>query len=89
LKKLLYISILAFLLSCTKGGGNVYVEGRVYNPITGEGIEGAEIILYRDKLGGAVAAQSGGSKIVENVKSDANGNYKIKHARRFSGGAVW
>lgn len=48
------------------------MEGRVYNPITGEGIEGANIILFRDKLGGAVAAQSGGYKTVESVVSDVN-----------------
>jgi len=81
MKKLIYIGVVSFLFSCTKGGGNVYIEGRVYNPITGEGIEGANIIMYRDKpLSGAVGAQSGDTKTVESVYSDADGYYEIKHA---------
>ena len=79
MRNLLYIIILTFLFSCTKGGGNVYVEGRVYNPITGNGIKGIEIDLLRNKLGGAVGAQSGGVKLCELVYTDENGHFEIKH----------
>ena len=45
MKALFYISILFVfvLFSCTKFGKNVTIDGRVENPITGEGISGAEI----------------------------------------------
>ena len=43
--RLLLFSIL-ILTSCTKFGKNVTL-GRVMNPVTGEGIEGAEVKLYR------------------------------------------
>ena len=37
--------------ACTKPGKNVTIEGRVMNPITGEGIEGIELELLRTTTG--------------------------------------
>ncbi len=45
---LLLISVLFF--SFTKFGKNVTIEGRVENPITGEGISGAETVLNNKVL---------------------------------------
>lgn len=37
--------VLILFFSCTKFGKNVTLKGRVMNPVTGEGIEGAEVKL--------------------------------------------
>ena len=66
------------LFACTKGGGNIYVEGRVYNPVTGEGIPNAEIILFKSKVSGA-PLQSGSSKEIKRAYTDNDGYYVIKH----------
>lgn len=80
MKKILYIFLVSILIfSCTKGGGNIYIEGRVFNPVTGDGIKGIEIDLLRNKFGGAVGAQSGGVKLCELVYTDENGHFEIKH----------
>ena len=75
----LLILLLGFL-SCTKGGGNIYVEGRVYNPVTGEGIPDVKINLTKAKVGGAPASQSGGYKTVKSVTTNAEGYYEITHS---------
>ena len=43
----IFCLLASFLVTCTKGKGNIYAEGRVYNPNSGEGIEGVEVILMR------------------------------------------
>ena len=42
----MYFIVIA-IASCTKFGKNVTLKGRVMNPVTSEGIEGAEVKLYR------------------------------------------
>nr|WP_294862689.1 hypothetical protein [uncultured Fluviicola sp.] len=39
--------MILIVVSCTKFGKNVTLKGRVVNPITGEGIEGAEVKLLK------------------------------------------
>ncbi len=65
-------------MSCTKFGKNVYVDGRVYNPVTGEGIEGIPIKLYRTKIDSKDPLGES-SKTLETTTTDANGYYKMEH----------
>mgnify|MGYP006153297129 CR=1 FL=1 len=74
--RLLLFSIL-ILTSCTKFGKNVYVDGRVYNPVTGEGIGGVTVKLYRNKLDSKDPLGSD-SKTLKTVTTDENGYYKIE-----------
>ena len=67
---LLLISV--FFFSCTKFGKNVTIEGRVLNPITGEGISGAEIWLLKTTMG-----LPGANKEIKTVFSDENGNFEL------------
>ena len=70
---ILIINLLAILsisaLSCTKLGKNVTIEGRVMNPITGEGIEGIELELLR-----TTAGLPGGYKSVKSTRSNTDGS---------------
>ncbi|OFZ16692.1 MAG: hypothetical protein A3D92_03515 [Bacteroidetes bacterium RIFCSPHIGHO2_02_FULL_44_7] len=53
--------LLGLLLStCTKDGKNITVQGRVYNPVTGEGISDCEIRLVKESL-----ELPGGNKTLE------------------------
>ncbi|AEA43637.1 hypothetical protein [Fluviicola taffensis] len=70
--------ILLIVTSCTKFGKNVYVEGRVYNPITGEGIPNIPIRLYRSKLDSKDPLGTD-SKTLQTTTTDANGYYKVEH----------
>ena len=86
MKKLIYISLIGFLvLACTKGGGNMYVEGRAYNPVTGEGIEGIQIRLWRSAPPDGLYGVAPGRKYVETVFTNADGHYEIKHTGIFQG----
>ena len=58
--------------ACTKLGKNVTIEGRVMNPITGEGIEGIELELLRTTTG-----LPGGYKSVKSTNSNSDGSYEI------------
>jgi hypothetical protein len=58
--------------ACTKLGKNVTIEGRVMNPITGEGIEGIELELLRTTSG-----LPGGYKSVKSTRSNTDGSYEI------------
>ena len=71
---ILAISILFLmtLSSCTKFGKNVTIEGRVENPITGEGISGVKIVLEKETL-----EIPGGIKSIKEVYTDANGNFEL------------
>ncbi len=76
---LLRITIsICLLTSCTKFGKNVYVDGRVYNPITGEGIPNIPIRLYRNTID-SKDPLGVGSKTLETTTTDANGYYKVEH----------
>ena len=69
----LIIAVLLITLgACTKFGKNITIEGRVENPITGEGIPGVEIWLLKTTWG-----INGANKSVKTVFSDNNGNFEI------------
>lgn len=67
--------------SCTKFGKNITVQGRVLNPVTGEGIANVEIRLLKETTGSP--GNSGSLKAVEVVYSDANGYYELNHTSWF------
>ena len=76
MKNLIIISLL-FLFSCVKDGKNIYVEGRVVNPVTGEGIPNITLDLRKQvpDPGGS----GSDSKTVKTVLSDQNGYFTIAH----------
>ena len=76
--KIAILAVLYSSFSCTKGGGNIYVEGRVYNPVTGEGIPNVTLNLYRPEMGGTIG-NSSGNKTVETAQTDDEGYYEISH----------
>jgi hypothetical protein len=67
---LLGLSII--IASCTKFGKNVTITGRVMNPVTGEGIEGAEIWLQKTAGG-----YDGGYKTVKTATSGSDGTFEL------------
>lgn len=77
MRVLFYISLIGILFfGCTKAGKNISVRGRVYNPVTNEGIPNIEIRLLKDE---GVPSLSGGSEAVKTVYTDANGYYELDH----------
>ena len=78
MRTLIALLMIATLSTCTKFGKNVYVDGRVYNPITGEGIPNIPVRLYRNTLD-AKDPLGVGSKTLETTTTDANGYYKVEH----------
>jgi hypothetical protein len=66
------IGIFLVFASCTKFGKNITVKGRVMNPITGEGIEGAEIWLQKTAGG-----YDGGYKTVKKATSGSDGFFEL------------
>lgn len=79
-----YCVFLLFLTfaGCTKFGKNITVQGRVLNPVTGEGIANVEIRLLKETTGSP--GNSGSLKAVEVVYSDANGYYELNHTSWFT-----
>jgi|SRR5690625_1408293 len=73
IKIIVSLSIIFLLLSCNKRR-QVDIEGRVYNPVTQEGIAGAELWLLKS---GPITEFYWGYERVETVYSDANGNFKV------------
>ncbi len=72
MKNIIYLFVLAFLLiACKK---EYHVSGRVYNPITGDGISGVKIRFSASELG-----LPGGFKEVASTFTDANGYYNLKY----------
>ena len=72
MKLLIPVLILVILASCTKFGKNVTVKGRVLNPVTGAGIEGAEVKLL--KISGGYDSNY---KTIKSVTTDASGNFEL------------
>ena len=72
MKPFLILLLTGALFSCTKFGRTITVKGRVINPVTGEGIQGAKMILQR-----GTAGLPGGNKTVKSVYSDADGNFEL------------
>ena len=68
---LIILSVLVMLISCGKNWTKT-VKGKVLNPVTGEGIANARVILQKEGSG-----VPSGLKTVEAVYTDANGNFEI------------
>jgi hypothetical protein len=66
------IVLVGLLTTCTKFGKNITVQGRVLNPITGEGIAGVEVWLQKTTMG-----LPGGKKTIKSVTTDADGNFEL------------
>ncbi len=77
----LLIAALLLLGGCTKDGKNITVRGRVYNPVTGEGISDCEIRLLKTTSGSP--GTSGGYKTVATIVPDAEGYYELNHTSIF------
>lgn len=71
----IFCLIAPILFSCTKFGKNMTIKGRVLNPITGEGIANAPVIMYRSTLD-----YPSGSKRVKETTTDSEGYFEISKA---------
>ncbi|WP_246073874.1 carboxypeptidase-like regulatory domain-containing protein [Fluviicola chungangensis] len=67
--------MIILISSCTKFGKNVTIKGRVVNPITGEGIPNAPVVMYRSTLD-----YPSGSKRVKETTTDSDGYFEISKA---------
>ena len=72
MKYLITLISFIFLLACTKVGKNVTIKGRVLNPVTGEGIQDAEVKILKTAGG-----FNGGFKAIKTVKSNSDGSFEI------------
>lgn len=69
------MTVLSFLVvSCKK---KVTITGRVYNPVTNEGISGVKVTLSKQKTGVPGSVDGSGAKIIASGLTDANGNYSF------------
>lgn len=68
--------LILIITACTKGGGNVYFSGKVYNAVTGEGISGVEIKLIKSNPF-AGDPLSGETTVEQALISDAKGRFEI------------
>ena len=68
------IALISFilLLGCTKFGKTYRVKGRVLNPVTGQGIQGAEVRIYKNTM-----ELPGGSKMQKSAITDSEGNFDM------------
>lgn len=64
--------ILTSFSACTKFGKTYRVKGRVLNPVTGQGIEGAEVRIYKNTM-----ELPGGSKMQKSAITDSEGNFDM------------
>jgi hypothetical protein len=64
---------LLLLVSCTKFGKNMTVKGRVFNPITGEGIPDIRVFMYKAKLTSLPADY----KTVKEDHTDSEGSFEL------------
>src|SRR5690606_17662785 len=67
------VVLISTTVSCTKFGKNITVKGRVLNPITNEGYEGATVELIRSKY----LQYSGGFKELKHTTTNQNGEFEI------------
>ncbi|MNE02497.1 hypothetical protein D3C87_03510 [compost metagenome] len=72
------VLLLPLLSTCTKFGKNVYVEGRVYNPITDEGVPNISLKIYRTKTNVSIGSPPPAPKILKQTTTDENGFYKME-----------
>jgi len=72
MKKIIYLFVLAFLfIACKK---EYHVSGRVYNPITNDGIPNVKI-----RFSASEGGLPGGFKEVASTFTDANGYYNLEY----------
>ncbi len=81
MKFLILLFVVVGFLACTKDGKNITVRGRVYNPVTGEGISDCEIRLLKTTSGSP--GTSGSYEAVATVTPDADGYYELNHTSIF------
>lgn len=74
MKNSLILFSLFFFFSCTKFGKNLYISGRVINPVTNQGIPNIEVELLKGK-----SSLPGGWTGVKSVHTDENGRFEISH----------
>ena len=74
MKYLIFIFALFFVFSC---GKKRTISGRVYNPITGNGIEGVVIAEFREKF--CLSYDGCPDKALETATTDANGYYSMPY----------
>lgn len=72
MRTLFALILILITASCTKLGKNVTLKGRVVNPVTGEGIEGAEVKLY--KIAGGYDSEY---KTLKSATTDVSGNFEL------------
>jgi hypothetical protein len=82
MKYLTIIIILSSLLLLPSCGKKVMVKGLVYNPVTGEGIPGIDVVVTRAKF--TLGYDGGGYKVIYATKTNANGNFTIEERFRRS-----
>ena len=73
--KFFLLLVLLLSASCTKFGKNMTVKGRVLNPVTGEGIPNAPLLMYRSTLD-----YPSGKKKVKETTTDSEGYFEISKA---------
>ncbi len=69
---IIYFLILINITACTKFGKTYRVKGRVLNPVTGQGIQGAEVRIYKNTM-----ELPGGSKMQKSAITDSEGNFDM------------
>ncbi len=80
MKYLIFIFALFFVFSC---GKKRTISGRVYNPITGNGIEGVIIAEFREKF--CLSYDGCPDKALETATTDANGYYSMPYRDKKKG----
>jgi len=80
MKYLIFIFALFFVFSC---GKKRTISGRVYNPITGNGIEGVVIAEFREKF--CLSYDGCPDKALETATTDANGYYSMPYRDKKKG----
>ncbi|MNK12805.1 hypothetical protein D3C87_308820 [compost metagenome] len=66
------VGILLVVAACTKFGKNVTLKGRVMNPVTGEGIPGAEVKLLK-----IVGGYDSNYKTIKSAVTDGSGSFEL------------
>ena len=80
MKKLCYILAISLLAISCKKDRTINFSGKVYDPITGEGIEGIEMQLIETRGADLQDPFQTNLDAVEIIQSDANGNFEIEYA---------
>ena len=75
-------SLILVLLLDASCGKKTTVKGRVYNPVTGEGIPEIEVLVTKDKF--SLGYDGNGVKKIYSTKTDQNGEFVIEDRFRKS-----